>query len=103
MEKPHAEMLHVEDPVEKAIDLEVQKPQTMSETAYVNEAADTEKTKKSAAERKLLWKADLTIIPMAGLIYLVAYLVSPSALRSFSSASATPDRQFGLTAAYCYL
>ncbi|KAK5044952.1 hypothetical protein LTR84_010324 [Exophiala bonariae] len=74
MEKQHTEMVHVEDPGEQAIDLEIQKSPAMSEKAYVREAADAEKTKKSAAERKLVWKADGTIIPLAGLIYLVAYL-----------------------------
>lgn len=44
------------------------------EKAYHDE--DTfEKTKKSAAERKLLRKTDLVIVPLCSLIYFTAYLV----------------------------
>jgi hypothetical protein len=45
-------------------------------TAYV---ADTEHGShhKSAAERRLILKCDLLIVPLAALIYFVAYLVIP--------------------------
>jgi hypothetical protein len=84
------------------MDLEIQKPPAMSEKAYVREAADAEKMKKSAAERKLVWKADLTILPLAGLIYLVAYLVSRLTLHSFL-VSATPHRCSRLTMGHCFI
>lgn len=72
MEKQAAELAHVEDPVEREVDISIQKPQ-MSEATYVSD--DAEKTKKSPAERKLLLKTDLIVVPLAALIYFTAYLV----------------------------
>jgi hypothetical protein len=72
MEKQTAELAHVEDPVEREVDINIHKPQ-MSETTYVGE--DAERKKKSPAERKLVLKTDITIVPLAALIYFTAYLV----------------------------
>lgn len=77
MEKQNVEPFHVERPVESAVDIDIEKPQHLPETAYVGEHAEEVKRKKTPAERKLVWKSDLTIVPLAALIYLVAYLVCP--------------------------
>lgn len=77
MEKQNVEPLHVERPVESAVDIDIEKRNNLPETAYVGDNAEDVKRKKTPAERKLVWKSDLTIVPLAALIYLVAYLVRP--------------------------
>jgi uncharacterized membrane protein YdfJ with MMPL/SSD domain len=65
------------DDVEKVERVDSIDAQKVPSTAYV---ADTngDSHHKSVAERKLVLKADLLIVPFAALIYFVAYLVCPN-------------------------
>ena len=42
---------------------------------YVRDVDTNERLTKSPIERRLLWKLDLTILPLASLLFLVAYMV----------------------------
>jgi hypothetical protein len=78
MEKHTVDLSHVENHslAEKAVSLD---KAGVNETAFVAEGL--EKWKKTPAERRLVLKTDLTVVPLAALIYFVAYLVSPGSTR----------------------
>ena len=67
-ESTHIE--HEKDP--ETFELEVASKEPPS-TAYVSQG---EKVPRTAAEKSLLLKADLLIVPLIALLYLVSYLVS---------------------------
>lgn len=83
MENKNKELAHVEDPVERTMSIEIQKSR-ISEETYLADDAVTDRTKKSPAEKRLLLKSDLVIVPLAALIYFTAYLVCHYS-RPFSS------------------
>ena len=70
MEKQNEDLKHVEKPVEETV--EIQKLD-VAETTYQGDGGEKQK---SPAERRLLLKSDLVILPLAALVYLTAYLVS---------------------------
>ena len=76
MEKQLVDARHVEHNIEvdDAAVAATEKPLRMSETAFVAEENDTKRIK-TTAERRLVWKTDLLVLPLAALIYFSAYLV----------------------------
>ena len=81
MEDKTKEPSHVEDPVERTVSVEIQKPR-ISEETYLADDAVVEKQKKTPAEKRLIWKSDLVIVPLSALIYFTAYLVCHSVILS---------------------
>jgi hypothetical protein len=57
-------------------------------TAYVPESQGTDSHHKSAAERSLVLKSDLVILPLAAVLFFVAYLVSADSTLSFKQSEA---------------
>lgn len=48
---------------------------------YVRGDADLDHLPRSPVERRLVWKADLLILPLSGILFLVAYMVRIKSIR----------------------
>lgn len=70
-EKREIDLNHVENE-EMAVIVADEKPPYAEQTFTGEEGG---KVKKSALERRLVWKLDLIIVPIAGLMYFTAYMV----------------------------